>query len=184
MKKDTWVKNHVDDYVAWRIFLENNASLHKRNTDEYGDPGRIKRRFYKRPDCVHAFKSMACYANFPRCDPERDLTLPTCKSACENFFKSCVYGHDLWRCGQSKYFNGYEPEQPTLLASGNMSYLRDYFPGQPFRKNKYNRKGGEIPICTPAVRGAAASSSSKSSFLIPFSTMLTLLVWAVWMVWQ
>jgi hypothetical protein len=33
-----------------------------------------------------------------------------------------------------------------------VSYLREYFPGQPFRKNKYFKKSGqEQAICTPAV---------------------------------
>jgi 5-bromo-4-chloroindolyl phosphate hydrolysis protein len=38
------------------------------------------------------------------------------------------------------------------LNVGNVSYLREYFPGQPFRKNKYFKKSGqEQAICTPAV---------------------------------
>lgn len=169
-------------YLDRRIHLERNNSLHKKNTNEYGDPGRIKRRFYKRPDCQRAFKGLFCYINFPRCDPERDLTLPTCKSACENFFKACVYGHDLWRCGQSKFFNGYEPEPAVIGMDGNATYLRDYFPGQPFRKNRYNRKGQEIPICTPAVRGAG-NSIHGSTTLWPISLASLVSVVVMTMMW-
>jgi hypothetical protein len=117
----------------------------------------VKRRFYKRPDCANAFKNLFCWINFPRCDVAKDLTLPTCKSACENFFKSCRYAKDLWRCGKSKYFNGYEPETP-IMDQGNATYLRDYFPGQPFRKNKYTPRNNELPICTPALNGKASKT--------------------------
>jgi len=178
LAKDTWVSDNARQHIAWRIYLEKNATYHRRNTDEYGDPGRIKRRFSKRPDCQKAYKSLFCYINFPRCDPDRDITLPTCKSACENFFKSCVYGHDLWRCGQSKYFNGYFPEVPVADALGNLTYLRDYFPGQPFRKNKYNRKGKEIPICTPAVTGSAYSvHMMMSTMMVLVISLITMSVY-------
>ena len=40
---------------------------------------------------------------------------------------------------------------------GNLTYLRDYFPGQPFRKNKFNKAGLELPICTPAIDGSGIS---------------------------
>jgi len=33
-----------------------------------------------------------------------------CRSSCENFFRVCGYEKDLWRCGPSKFFNGYFPE--------------------------------------------------------------------------
>jgi hypothetical protein len=110
------------------------------------------------------------------------MSLPTCKSACENFFISCNYEEDLWRCGKSKYFNGYDVEQPCTseigcappedvsgaqgaggdgaAASGDDAdsgsddneyaiYLRDYFPGQPFRKNKYSPDGDVRIDITP-----------------------------------
>jgi hypothetical protein len=151
--KDDWVAEQCEGHIKERRALENNGTLHRQNADEWGEKGRIKRRFFHRPDCANAYRNLFCYINFPRCDPERDLTLPTCRSACENFFKSCLYGRDLWRCGQSKFFNGYVPEIPTAAIGGNVSYMRDYFPGQPWRENKFNRAGKEIPVCTPSVVG-------------------------------
>jgi hypothetical protein len=99
-----------------------------------------------------------CYINFPRCDPAKDLSFPTCRSACLNFVKACQYSYDLKRCGKTKYFNGYYPEKPG--ASG--TYYREYFPGQPFRTNKYTLTNDEIPICTPALVGAASSNYNKT----------------------
>jgi hypothetical protein len=155
--KDKWI---LENYVAFtqeRIALERNRTLRRQGVNEYGDLGKIKRRFSKRPDCQNAYKNLFCWLNFPRCDPVRDLTLPTCRSACENFFKSCVYERGLWRCGRSKYFNGYEPEAPMIGLDGNATYMRDYFPGQPFRQNTYTPGGSEHIICTPALLGGAPS---------------------------
>jgi hypothetical protein len=149
-----------------RIALERNKTLRKAGVNEYGDKGKIRRRFYKKPDCRNAFKNYMCWLNFPRCDPTRDLTLPTCRSCCENFFISCGYERGLWRCGKSKYFNGYEPEVPTVAPDGNVTYLREYFPGQPFRENKYSAKGGsELIVCTPAVDGSASRGSFSQQVL-------------------
>lgn len=140
--------------------------------NEYGDKGKIRRRFYKKPDCRNAFKNYMCWLNFPRCDPLRDLTLPTCRSCCENFFISCGYERGLWRCGKTKYFNGYEPETPTIGDDGNATYLREYFPGQPFRENKYSAKGGsELIVCTPAVDGSASQSHQYSSQMLTIVVM-------------
>jgi hypothetical protein len=179
--KDRWIEENCEEHVQERIGFERNGSLHRKNQNEYGDPGRIKRRFYKRPDCVNAYRNLFCWTNFPRCDPERDLTLPTCRSSCENFFKSCLYRFDLWRCGPSKYFNGYMPEKPVTDANGNITYLRDYFPGQPFRENKFNRKGSELPVCTPAIRGAASSFTKLTiSSLIGYMSVLALSSVLLW----
>ena len=90
--------------------------------------------------------------------------MPTCRSACENYFHACNYDNDLWRCGPSDFFNGYAPESPSLdPVSGNATYLRDYFPGQPFVGNKFTAGGDEIPICTPALKGSAAARLSLSA---------------------
>lgn len=59
--------------------------------NEFGDSGTIRKRFYKKPDCQSAYRNLFCWLNFPRCDMSRDLTLPTCRSACENFFIACGY---------------------------------------------------------------------------------------------
>jgi hypothetical protein len=48
---------------------------------------------------------------------------------------SCQNHKDLWRCGDSQYFNGYSPEKPTYI-DGLPTYLRDFFPGQPFKTNR------------------------------------------------
>lgn len=172
--KDQWVRHSAEAHIDERRRLERNGTLHRRNENEYGDPGRIKRRFYKRPDCTYAFRNLFCYTNFPRCDPDRDLSLPTCRSACENFFKACLYVRDLWRCGKSKYFNGYFPEAPSIGPDGNLTYLRDYFPGQPWRKNKFNRRGSEIPICTPSIRGDAGGRGQSMSLTLLLSLVLGL----------
>jgi hypothetical protein len=83
------------------------------------------------PNCQDAFINLFCYMNFPRCDPETNESLPLCRSLCENFFITCGYEQNLWRCGKTKWFNGYFPEPPTTdPGSGNLTYLRDYFPGQ------------------------------------------------------
>jgi hypothetical protein len=90
----------------------------------------------------------------------RDITLATCTSACENYFISCGFDKSIWRCGSSKFFNGYSPESPTFDAFGDPHYLRDYFPGQPFRKNAFNKEGLNRAICTPAIDGAAFTTTS------------------------
>jgi hypothetical protein len=176
LSKDTWIGEVAEKHIQARISLETNVTLRAKVQNEYGDKGKIVRRFSRRPDCVEAFRKLFCYINFPRCDMERDLTLPTCRSACENFFKACVYPHDLWRCGQSKYFNGYFPEPPAVSKDGNLTYLRDYFPGQPWRKNKFNKHGSELPICTPSVRGAASQQFSTSRVGLFLLTLISFVV--------
>lgn len=52
----------------------------------------------------------------------------TCRSACENLMVACQNQKDLWRCGESQYFNGYEAEEPENDV-GDPVYLRDFFPG-------------------------------------------------------
>lgn len=159
--KDNWVKQNCMAHTLNRNELEKNRTLKSQRINEYGDPGVIIKRFDHQPNCRLAYKNYFCWINFPRCDPVRDLTLPTCRSACENFFISCKYSRDLWRCGKSKYFNGYSPEEP-ILANNESIYMRDYFPGQPFRENKYTKatngakRGSEIPICTPAIDGGGS----------------------------
>ena len=169
------MNTQTEAFFIYRIGLETNKTLAKAGTNEYGDPGRIRKRFYKKPECRLAFRNYMCWANFPRCDPTRDLTLPMCRSACENFFISCGYERGLWRCGKSEYFDGYEPEIPTVDANGNVSYLRDYFPGQPFRQNKYTQGGNEITICTPAVDGSASRLQFSGQILLLATLCISLL---------
>ena len=173
--KDSWVMNSFTSFIRYRINMESNRTLKKARKNEYGEPHRITTRIHHKPDCENAYKNLFCWINFPRCDPDRDLSFPTCRSSCENFFKSCHYDRDLWRCGKSMYFNGYEPEKPiTDSVTGEVTYLREYFPGQPFRENKYTTGGSELPICTPAITGGALKSSSI--FSLWMSTSVVLLV--------
>lgn len=151
--KDQWIFDKAWEHVDKMVGYEKNKTLAKSGKDINGHVGLVARRFYKRPDCREAFFNLFCYMNFPRCDVARDISFPTCGSACENFYRSCRYTRDLWRCGKSKWFNGYQPESPSTGADGNITYLREYMPGQPFRQNKYTTGGSEIPICTPAVLG-------------------------------
>ncbi len=72
--------------------------------------------------------------------------------------KSCEYPSDLWRCGESEFFNGYEPEKPTWV-NGVATYFRDYFPGQPFKANQFTggrRNKKPVPVCSPSLEGAGA----------------------------
>jgi len=161
--KDDWIGSIVPPHIARRIGYEMSAAMKEANYNEFGDLGHTRRRFRDRPDCQLAYKNYFCWINFPRCDITRDLTLPTCRSACENFFRTCGYEKGLWRCGKSKWFNGYEPEIPQLPPGGNRSYLREFMTGQPFRQNKYTQLGAEIPICTPAILGAASHGTGSST---------------------
>lgn len=171
--KDGWVSAMYETHIYERVQLEINKTLKRARKDEYGEPHRITTRFHRKPDCMNAFKNMFCWINFPRCDIERDLSMPTCRSACENFFKACGYDRDLWRCGKSMYFNGYEPEKPiTDSVTGDVTYLREYFPGQPFRENKYTTGGSELPICTPAITGSGPQGASLMNTWKSFSVIL------------
>ena len=163
--KDAWVEQYCTDQIALRIALERNKTLHNLGRNEYGDKGDIVQRFYKNKDCQNAFKNYFCWINFPRCDMDTDQSLPTCRSACRNFFKSCQYVKDLWRCGLTKYFNGYAPEEPT----GNRTYMRDYFPGQPFRENKFDKNNKPVPICTPSIDGSASSLRETVYYFLPLA---------------
>jgi hypothetical protein len=156
--KDKWLGNAFYTFVAERIKIETNKALRRAGTNEYGDKGRIKSRFNNHKDCVNAYKNLFCWLNFPRCDPVKDLSLPTCESACVNYFKSCGYKKDLYRCGPMEYMNGYAPEVPQATnPDGTAVYIRDYFPGSPFAPNKFNKLGNDLPMCTPAIIGAASS---------------------------
>jgi hypothetical protein len=99
----------------------------------------------------------------------RNESMGTCVSACENYFTSCGFEKDIWRCGPSTFFNGYAPEAPYSVDSdGNPLYLRDYFPGQPFIENKFNLENLPIPICTPSLDG----SGFRLSVLFPIGISL------------
>lgn len=52
---------------------------------------------------------------------------------------ACQNQKDMWRCGESQYFNGYKAEDPDTDENDDPVYLRDFFPG-PFR-NYYDMFG-------------------------------------------
>lgn len=161
LTKDTWIKDSFFEFVQERIRIEKNKIYKNTGTNEFGEQKRIKHRFSKHRDCATSFKNLFCWMNFPRCDVEKGLTLPMCESACHNFFKACGYRPDLKRCGRTEYFNGNDPESPAGFdANGDPIYLRDYYPGQPWVRNKYSQGGHELAVCTPAIDGAAAPSAA------------------------
>lgn len=165
-KKDMWISEQATAHIAYREGLEQNETLIATARNEFGEAGTITLRFTKKPDCVNAFQAFFCYANFPRCDLTTGQTLPMCKSACENFFTACGYETTLWRCGRSKFFNGYAPEpQQGQDVNGTPIYFRDYFPGQPFRQNKFDKSYLPVAVCTPSIFGAAPQSNSNMGFL-------------------
>jgi hypothetical protein len=100
-------------------------------------------------------------------------SLAMCRSACENYFITCGFVKEMWRCGDPRYFDGYEAEKPTNVA-GNDTYLRDYFPGSPWRENKYNRRKNEVPICTPALDGSATRVGVLASAVVVIVATLAL----------
>jgi len=175
--KDQWIGQKATEHIYRQLGFESNKTMKNLNRDIYGHRGHVRKRFTKKLDCQAAFKAMFCYINFPRCIPGEDISLPTCKSACENFFRTCNYEYGLWRCGPSKWFNGNEPELPAYnpdpeggTIPANLTYLREYMPGQPFRKNKYTLAGVEVPICTPAILGSA--NTYKNSIYISYLLIL------------
>ena len=190
--KDAWIQKSVTNLITTRIGYEKSIAMKATNKNEFGDIGHTRKRFTypngsPRLDCQLAFKNYFCWINFPRCDFDTDMTLPTCRSACENFFRTCNYENGLWRCYKSKWFNGAEPDPgytgqygDHLSSYANTTYLREYFPGQPFRKNKYTLMGVEHPICTPAILGASSRSSALGWKVAGFVTILSILLTHAW----
>eukprot|EP00516_Mucochytrium_quahogii_P011581 CAMPEP_0203787830 /NCGR_PEP_ID=MMETSP0100_2-20121128/2473_1 /ASSEMBLY_ACC=CAM_ASM_000210 /TAXON_ID=96639 /ORGANISM=" , Strain NY0313808BC1" /LENGTH=198 /DNA_ID=CAMNT_0050690433 /DNA_START=206 /DNA_END=802 /DNA_ORIENTATION=- len=187
--KDLWVQENF--FREWEIRknAEMNLTLQELGIDERGREGSVVMRFYADGeddawnhinDCAQAYMNFFCFVNFPRCD-EEDKSLVMCTSACENYFRTCGYSKDMWRCGPSEFLNGYEPELPQLVRDdvdldvngfdefGNQYFKRSFFPGQPFRMNQFE-EDGETPvvICTPSLKTAATRS-------LPFSAIQTII---------
>eukprot|EP00924_Labyrinthula_sp_SR-Ha-C_P002354 snap_masked-scaffold_16-processed-gene-1.36-mRNA-1 protein AED:1.00 eAED:1.00 QI:0/0/0/0/1/1/7/0/186 len=115
-----WIKFFQQYFLEWdrRKRVETNLTLDGEGIDEYGNKGSVTKRFYngdnaadnedpwlKQNDCSNAYKNYFCYSNFPRCDKTK-MSLPLCSSVCENYFKSCGYQQDMFRCGPSWFLNG------------------------------------------------------------------------------
>lgn len=82
------------------------------------------------------------------------------------------YPKDMWRCGGSEFMNGYEAEKPNKKTG---QYLRDFFPGQPFRANKFDKKNNPVLVCTPSIKNAA-SGGPRLSLLVAW-LLLLLVFW-------
>jgi hypothetical protein len=113
-----------------------------------------------------AYKRYFCWVNFPRCD-EFEETLPMCQSACENFFRVCGYEEDLWMC-DNIIDNVQEIGSKTKTSDKDEG--RPYFPGEPFKKNEYERRKVPKEICTPSIRGDA--SSIQMLKIVSFTTVI------------
>lgn len=177
--KDNWLAKNAREHLYYRRDLERNKTLYQLGINEYGEAKPIYRyRFWHKNDCKYAYFGLFCWINFPRCDMDRLISLPTCRSACENYFLACGFEEDIWRCGKPKFYNGYSPETPSGFdeESGAPIYLRDYFPGSPFRANKFENDGlTDRPICTPAMKGAGSRMGTVPE-LFSMTSILTIVI--------
>ena len=146
-EKDRWVELQTVQTIEERIEQERLL-------------GKNHYRYYGNKDCQDAYAAYVCWLNFPRCD-EFQESLPICQSACENMFRVCGFEKDLWRCDED-------------VIDGNDEWsLRSFFPGQPFRKNEFERGGVPVAVCTPSIRGSAPTLGT--SFVLAESMSLAML---------
>jgi hypothetical protein len=80
----------------------------------------------------------------------------------------------MFRCGPSEFMNGYEAEEPNAKTG---QFLRDFFPGQPFRANKFDRKNNPITVCTPSIKNAAGRRSGSWLLTVLLSSLLLTCFW-------
>jgi hypothetical protein len=155
LAKDSWASSTHATVVADRIRHELNETLRGLGTNELGIPGPVTERFNENEDCINAYKNFLCWLNFPRCDEEgRSLIL--CRSVCENYFRSCRYADDLWRCYEPSFYGGRVPEEDLDVdADGLPIYWRAQFPGQPFRDNQFDINNDPVAVCTPSLLNGA-----------------------------
>mmetsp|Transcript_11041 Transcript_11041/g.33111 ORF Transcript_11041/g.33111 Transcript_11041/m.33111 type:complete len:317 (-) Transcript_11041:812-1762(-) len=199
--KDIWVHFRTQQIIDERLGNESNRKLERKEMNEYSEgecEGRDSQRCKKYPicksmsgsachgypiqarmtrnqDCQRAFEAYFCYINFPRC--YYDITARVyrstqlCRSACKNFFKACNYDKSLWRCGKADYFNAEERED---FESFNR-YVRDVFPGQPFRNSHKKRGYRNIEgRCTPSIRGGGAPQQRSAIVSVAVALSLAL----------
>lgn len=143
--KDEYLRRMITGNIHWRIDLETKWRLQEENElcenppcNEWGQDAKdgekggfsteIIPRFFQSPDCKRAYKAYACWLNFPRCDKFGN-SLSMCKTACHNFFKSCMYEEELWRCDmqeQGIYQKAKEPlyDLNTGTNYANVSMIR------------------------------------------------------------
>lgn len=73
---------------------------------------------------------------------------------------ACENHKDLWRCGESQYFNGYEAEDPEIDDNGDPIYLRDFFPGAPQLSDIRLSSRGKLLLLLVVVRGDARGDAT------------------------
>lgn len=61
LAKDTWVHDTSGSFIRARMDLERDKTLRQKRENEFGDDGKIRRRFYKKPDCKNAFRNLFCW---------------------------------------------------------------------------------------------------------------------------
>jgi hypothetical protein len=63
----------------------------------------------------------------------------------------------MWRCGPSELLNAYDVEEPTSNSRGiNNVFHRSFFPGQPWRANRFEEDNRTpLVVCTPSLEGSA-----------------------------
>lgn len=169
--KDEWIRKMIQGNIHWRVYLElmtmDGRLKDKGPLNEYEKRTEIIPRFHQSvssSDCKEAYRRFMCWMNFPRCD-DNGNSLIMCRSACENFFKSCKYEEDLWRCGRSDYVTnetvmtknrthykgGFYTTEKSQWPNGSLKtrdvsyYKQGFFPGEPFTG---------VGPCTPGYNGS------------------------------
>ena len=64
--KDRWVESAFRNWTKHRKRVEMNKTLEKAGINEYGDSGKVIKRFSKLPDCENSYYNYFCWINFPR----------------------------------------------------------------------------------------------------------------------
>lgn len=133
--KDDFLRSHYIELVTERLNQEQGFVT-------FGDPNFYNylqkeptEHYVKNDDCQRAFKNFLCWMNFPRCDAAGE-SLMLCRSVCENFFRTCRFPRDIWRCYNPEFYGGLKPEgtdgDQELNKDGNPIFLRALLPGIPF----------------------------------------------------
>lgn len=207
LRKDYWLYMMVMGNIRFRVDVELQAANCGKGCDkdvnEWGEfskdhQDKIVPRFYANRECKKAYMKYACWINFPRCEEPNMESLMVCKTACENFFHSCGYDKDLWRCGDMEHFNkqtgaidGGDPAstvssdeknlgqkgdlfsnkyQADEDAKGQKFFRRDFFPGAPFAAGRNPTDRPYTSVCT---------GGASSTFLDTRIVVLLLVVFSI-----